>query len=100
VLAAASVAGKPCWKSLKQRGQSRGIKTGPGRAAHLSDPEGAVGELGVDVSLPSTACIVFQDWRALAKPVLNFGKFSFVPEFHQFRFLQIISGASSRRFVV
>jgi len=38
--------------------------------AHLSDPEGSVGELGGDASSPPSACIAFQDWRASAKPVL------------------------------
>ena len=37
---------------------------------YLSDPEGAVSELGGDVSLPSSAFIAFRDWRAWAKLVL------------------------------
>jgi len=56
-------------KSQKQSGKSCGVQTG--QAAHLSDTEGAVSELGSHASLPSSACIAFQDWRALAnlKPV-------------------------------
>jgi len=57
VLAAASVAGKPDRESQKRSGQSCGIKTG--QAAHLSHPDGAVGELGGDTSSPSSACIAF-----------------------------------------
>jgi len=53
VLTAASVAGKPDWESQKRLGQCCGIKSG-----HLSDPQGAVGELGGDASSPSSACII------------------------------------------
>jgi len=52
VLAAASVAGKPDRNSQKRRGQSRDIRTG--QAAHLSDPEGAVGELEGNATSPSS----------------------------------------------
>ena len=55
VLAAASAAGKPTRESQKRSGQSRGINTG--QAAHLSDPEGAGGELAGDASLPSAPYI-------------------------------------------
>jgi len=42
-----------------------------GAQTHLEDPEAAVGELGGDASLPSSACIAFRDWRASAKLVLS-----------------------------
>jgi len=42
------------------------VKTG--QDAHLSDPEGAVGIYDTYSTL--SACIAFQDWRDLAKPVL------------------------------
>jgi len=45
-----------------------------GQATHLWDPKAAVGELGDDASLPSSACIAFRDWRAWAKLVLILAK--------------------------
>jgi len=62
--AAAFVAGKPDRESQERNGQY--IKTW--QAAHLSNLEGAVGELDDDASLPASACIAFRDWRALANP--------------------------------
>jgi len=67
VLAAASVAGKPDRESQKCI-----VKTG--QAAHLSDLEGAVGELSGDVCWSLSACIAFRDWRASAKLVLILAK--------------------------
>ena len=56
-LVASSMVGKSARKSQRRRGQSRDIKTG--QATHLWDPDAAVGELGGDASLPSSACIAF-----------------------------------------
>jgi len=66
LLAAASVVGKLDRQSQKRRRQSSGIKIWAG----FAPLRGAVGELGGDASSPSSACIGFQDWRALAKLVL------------------------------
>ena len=52
-------------------GKSEAKRMKNGIAVHLSDPEGAVGELGGDTSSPSFACIAFRDWQASAKPVLK-----------------------------
>jgi len=51
------MAGKSVRESQRQRGQSRDIKTG--QSSHLGDPDSAVGELGGDESMPSSACIAF-----------------------------------------
>jgi len=51
------MAGKSARENQRRRGQSRDIKTG--QAMHLLDPDAAVGELGGDASLPSSACIAF-----------------------------------------
>jgi len=42
-------------------GKSEAKRKKNGIAIHLSDPEGAVGELGGDASSPSSACTAFRD---------------------------------------
>jgi len=78
VLAAASMAGKLNRESQKQSSQSCGIKTR--QASHLSNPEGAVGELYGDASSPASASVTvaFREWRlgASAKSVPVFKFFS------------------------
>ena len=75
-LVASSVVGKSNRKSQRRRGQSRDIKTR--QATHLRDPDAAVGELGGDASLPSSACIAFLRLAPFHKTGTDFDA-TFVP---------------------
>ena len=69
-LVASSMAGKSTRESQSRRGQSRDIKTG--QAMHLLDPDAAVGELGGDASLPSSACSAFSKLAPFHKTDTDF----------------------------
>jgi len=73
-LVASSMAGKSARENQRRCGQSRDIKTG--QATHLWHPDSAVGELGSDASLPSSACIAFSRLKPFHKTGTDFDKLS------------------------